>query len=65
MQDGSIVFVSSISAFQPSAPLGMYAVSKTALVSILCWSRRRLMGVMTLKMDGNFVRQSLEKYSDR
>jgi hypothetical protein len=43
----------------------MYAVSKTALVSILCWSRRRLMGVMTLKMDGNFVRQSLEKYSDR
>ena len=31
MQGGSVVFVSSISAFQPSAPLGMYAVSKTAL----------------------------------
>ena len=28
------MFVSSISAFSPGAPLGMYAVSKTALVGL-------------------------------
>ena len=33
-QGGSIVFVSSITAFGPGAPLGMYAVSKTALVGL-------------------------------
>lgn len=34
--DGSaaIVFVSSITAFRPEAPLGVYAVSKTALVAL-------------------------------
>jgi dehydrogenase/reductase SDR family protein 4 len=30
----SIVFVSSVTAFRPEAPLGMYAVSKTALVAL-------------------------------
>ena len=30
----SIVFVSSITAFRPEAPLGVYAVSKTALVAL-------------------------------
>ncbi len=33
-QGGSIVYVSSITAFTPGAPLGMYAVSKTALVGL-------------------------------
>jgi dehydrogenase/reductase SDR family member 4 len=35
-QDGtaSIVFISSITAFRPEAPLGVYAVSKTALVAL-------------------------------
>lgn len=31
---GSIVFVSSYSAFSPSAPIGFYAVSKTALLGL-------------------------------
>ena len=33
-QGGNIVFVSSFTAFSPVAPLGMYAVSKTALVGL-------------------------------
>lgn len=31
---GNVIFVSSFTAFNPSAPLGMYAVSKTALVGL-------------------------------
>lgn len=31
---GSVVFVSSFSAFSPSQPLGMYAISKTALLGL-------------------------------
>ena len=33
-QGRNVVFVSSFTAFNPSAPLGMYAVSKTALVGL-------------------------------
>ena len=34
VQGGSVVFVSSFTAFSPAGPLGMYAVSKTALVGL-------------------------------
>lgn len=34
MQGGSIVYNSSFSAFNPMQPLAMYAISKTAVVSL-------------------------------
>lgn len=34
MQDGSIVFISSFSAYAPIRPIALYAISKTTLVAL-------------------------------
>lgn len=51
---GSMVFVSSVTAFAPAPPLGMYAVSKTALLGLV--KARMQLPLVPQAGDGSAVR---------